>query len=218
MSAWSPVMWPIWFRSELSSWKDFEILWKFVIFQIFISTVLSNLHSTDVIPHCTDVIPLHVLMLSPQCTEYPPQYWSYPPLYWCYPPTVLNNLHSTEGIPTVLKLSPTCTAVIPHSTEATLHSTDVIPHSTDVIPRMYWRYPPTVLNNLHSTEAIPPQYWCYPPDVLNNLHSTEPTLYGVVHFFYWLWQERVFWCLFVLFKHKSHQVALSFNTFCARPC
>ena len=42
-------------------------------------------------------------------------------------PTVLNNLQSTEGIPTVLKVSL-------HSTDVILHSTNVIPHSTDVIP------------------------------------------------------------------------------------
>ena len=188
-------MWPIWFRSEISSGKKFEILWKFVIFQIFISTVLSNLHSTDVISHCTDVIPplywryppLHwipstvlmlsptVLMLSPACTDViPPMYWCYPPLYWCYPP-----LYWTTS--TVLKVSPTCTAVIPYSTEG--------------IPPQYWCYPSTVLMlSPHSTDVIPPHvlmlsprmYWCYPPlywttstvlklspTVLNNLHSTE---------------------------------------------
>ena len=43
-------------------------------------------------------------------------------------------------------------------------------------PRMYWCYPPNVLNILHSTEAIP---HCTDviPTVLNNLHSTE----GIPH-------------------------------------
>ena len=187
-------MWPIWFRNEISSGKDFEILWKFVIFQIFISSVLSNLHSTDDIPHCTDVIPhctegisplywipSTVLMLSPtvlmlsstctdvtpQCTEYPPQYWSYPPLYWCYPPTVLNNLYSTEGIPTVLKLSPTCTEAIPHM--YCCYSR----HSTEGIPPQYW-IPSTVLMLSPTVLMLSSlMYWCYPPTVLNNLHSTE---------------------------------------------
>ena len=105
--------------------------------------VLNILHSTEAIPHCTDVI------LS---------------LYWTTS-TVL------KVSPTVLKLSPTCTAVIPHSTEGS--------------PPQYWlpstvlMLSPTVLDNLHSTEAIPhcteqppqhwsypPQYWCYPPTVL----------------------------------------------------
>ena len=149
-------MWPIWFRSEISSGKDFEILWKFVIFQVFISTVLSNLHSTDVILPLY-WIPSIVLMLSPTVLMLSPHmYWCHPPMYWI-PSTVLKlSPHCTDVIltytvvlywttstvlkvsPTVLKVSPTCTAVI---------------------PPQYWRYP-------SSTEGIPPQYWCYPSTVL----------------------------------------------------
>ena len=47
-------------------------------------------------------------------------------------------------------------------------------------PHMYWRYPPTVLNNLHSTENIPHSTDAIPqttevisPNVLNNLKCTE---------------------------------------------
>ena len=168
----------IWFRSDISSEKDFEILWKFVIFQIFISTVLSNLHSTDPphvlllsptvlkvslhstvgIPHSTDVIPPHALMLSP---------------------TVLNNLHNTEGIP--------------HSTEAILH--------------IYCCYYPTVLKvSLYSTE-YPPQYWCYLPQywcyplhvlmlssiVLSNLHSTEAIPHSTEVISWWTEQPPMYW-------------------------
>ena len=183
-------MWPIWFRSEISSGKDFEILWNFIIFQIFISTVLSDLHTTDVIPHCTDVIP-HCTEGIPHCTEYPLQYWCYPPLYWCCPPhvlmispNVLNTLHSTEAIPHCTDVIPHCTEQPPQYWRYPPHVLLLSPHSTEgILPqywipstvlmlsptvlmlssRMYWCHPPTVLNNLHSTEAILPQYWCYPP-------------------------------------------------------
>ena len=137
-------MWPIWFRSEISSGKDFEILWKFVIFQIFISTVLSNLHSTDVIPPLYWCYPPTVLKVSPHCTEYPPQ-------YWCYPPTVL-------------MLSPTCTDVIPPMYWIPSTVLKLSPHCTEQPPKywsyppQYWCYPPDVLNNLQCTEQ-PPQYW-----------------------------------------------------------
>ena len=166
-------MWPIWFRSEISSGKDFEILWKFVIFQIFISTVLSN-------PTVLMLSPT-VLMLSLHCTEYPPQYWCYPStvlmlspcMYWCCPPNVLNTLHSIEP-------SPHCTDVIPPLYWTTSTVLKVSPHSTEAIPHMYCCYPPTVPKvSLHSTE-YPPQYWCVSPTVLmlsptvlNNLHSTD---------------------------------------------
>ena len=147
-------MWSIWLWSEISSRKDFEILWKFVIFQIFIFTVLNNLHSTECIPRsteasptCTAVIPYSteaipprywipstILMLSlhttviPHWTEQPPQYWCYPLLYWTIS-NVLNILHSIKAY-----------------------------------PPQYWCYPPL--------------YWTS-SNLLNNLHSTEPTLYGV---------------------------------------
>ena len=113
------------------------------------------------------------------CTEYSPQDWCYPPIvltlspsrsdvispvYWVpstvlkLSPTVLilslivlNNLRSTEGIPT-------CTAVTPTVLKVSIHSTHVIPHCTEQPPQ-YWSYPP--------------QYWCCSPDVLNSLQSTE---------------------------------------------
>ena len=115
-----------------------------------------------------------------------------------FSPTVLNTLHSTDVIPTVLMLSPTCTDVIPQCTEY-LHCTDVIPHCIEQPPQ-YWRYPhsteaipphvlllsPTVLKvSLHSTEyppqcwCYPPQYWCYPPactDVIPSLYWTTSTV------------------------------------------
>ena len=156
-------MWPIWFRSEISSGKDFEILWKFVIFQVFISTVLSNLHSTDVIP------PLY------WC--YPPLYWRYPPLYWISSTVLMLSPHSTDVIPCMYWCYPP--TVLNH-----LHSTEAIPHSTEAIPPLYWttstvqKLPPTVLKlSPHSTDVIPPMYWTT-SNVLNNLHSTEPTLCG----------------------------------------
>ena len=94
-------------------------------------------------------------------------------------PTVLNNLHITEGIP---------------------YSPEAIPHMYCCYPPQYCRYPSTVLNTIHSTDVILQQYWCYPPacsdisplywttstvlklspteltifpTVLSNLHSTE---------------------------------------------
>ena len=134
-------------------------------------------------------------MLSPHCTECPRQYWCYPPhvlmlspMYWIpstilklspivlmLPPFVLNNLHSTEGIPHMYCCYPTVLKASLHSTEYPpqywcyppqcwcypLHVLMLSPHCTSQPPQ-YWRYP-------HSTEAIPhcterpPQYWSYPP-------------------------------------------------------
>ena len=160
---------------KISEWK-----FRIVIQKTSISFRYLNMPKLKFFPHCTEYPPQY-WCYPPACTEYPPQYWCYPPLYW-----------TTS---TVLKVSPTCTAVIPpqywrypSTVLNTLHSTVVIPphvlmlspHCTEQ-PRQHWSYPPTVLNSLHSTEAIPPQYWCYPPDVLNNLHSTEPMLYGVIN-------------------------------------
>ena len=63
-------------------WKKFSDSLKFIIFQIFISTVLRNLHSTDVTSHCTEVSPT-VLKVSPTVLK--------------LSPTVLKvSLHSTE--------------------------------------------------------------------------------------------------------------------------
>ena len=188
-------MWSIWFRSELSSGKDFEILWKFVIFQSFISTVLSNLHSTDVIPHCT---------------EYPPQYWRYPPLYWYHP------LHVLMLSPNVLKVSLRSTDVIP------LHVLILSPtilnnlHNTEAIPPQYWSYPPQYW-------CYPPMYWIT-SNVQNNLHSTEPTSYGVVQsvpsahwpplYFSWsLWVIRnvTRWIGLIVLSQMSRFYALDCN-------
>ena len=134
-------MWLIWLRREISSVKDFEILWKFVIFQIFISTVLNNLHSTDIIlPHVLKVSPMYwipsrVLKLSPIALMLFPTVLKLSSTFTAVIP------HSTQGIPpqywipsTVLMLSPACTDGIPHCTEQ--------PPS---YPPPYWSYPPTVL-------------------------------------------------------------------------
>ena len=106
-------------------------------------------------------------------------------------------LHSTEGTPTVLMLSPNVLNTF-HKTEAIPHCTDLIPtvlnnlHSTEGIPQC-WSYQPTCTAVIpHSTEGIrpqywipsivlmyPPQYWCYPPDVLL-LFPTVLKLYPTV--------------------------------------
>ena len=150
------------------------------------------------------------LKFFPYCTEYASQYWSYPHCTDLSPlrvlmlsPNVLNTLHSTEAIPhcidvipTVLKVSPTCTAVIlPQHWRYPSTVLNLSPQywsSTEGIPPQYWipstmlmlspqywcyllhvlPYPPlcwttsTVLN-------LSPQYWSFPPTVLNNHHSTE---------------------------------------------
>ena len=189
-------MWSIWLRSEISSEKDFEILWKIVIFQIFISTVLTSLstvlmfspnspeanpHCTEGIPplywrypptvlntlHSTDVIPLHVLKVSPQCTEYPPQYWSYPPTVLMLSPTVLIlSPHMYWFYPPYVLMLSPTVLNNPHSTEAVLHSNEAIPHCTEQPPQ-YWSYPP-------QDWSYPPraQYWCYPPRC-----TEQPPLY-----------------------------------------
>ena len=74
--------------------------------------------------------------------------------------TVVNNLHSTEGIP--------------HSTQAISHMyCCYAPHSSEGTLPQYWRYPPTVLKvPSHSTEGTLPQYWGYPPKYWV-FHSTD---------------------------------------------
>ena len=96
------------------------------------------------------VISVSNLLLLWQLWATVPHYWKYsphvlllPPQYWRYQSTVLNTLHSTDVIPTVLMLSPTVLS--------NLHSTEAIPHSSDAIPPMYW----TVSNVLNN----PPLYW-----------------------------------------------------------
>ena len=171
--------------------------WKFriVIQKTSISFRDLNMPKLKFLPHCTEYPPQYwcypptVLMLSPACTDVmPPMYWipstvlKVSPTVLMLSPTVLNNLHSTEGIPPQYwSYSPACTSVIPQSTEGIppqywIPSTVLMLSPTVLMlsPRMYWCYPPTVLNHLHSTEAIPPQYWSYPPTVLKlSPHSTE---------------------------------------------
>ena len=181
-----------------------EIIWKFEIFQIFISTVLSNLHSTNVIPHCTEGIPhctkyppqywcypSHVLMLSPICTDVNPHmYWCYPPMHWI-PPQYWSYRPLYWTTSTVLKVST-------YHLKLSSHMYCCYPLAPP--PPQCWRYPSTVMmlslqstdviphstDVIHSTEAIPhctdvipPTYWTI-SNVLSNLHDTEPTLYGIL--------------------------------------
>ena len=137
-------------------WKDFEILWKFVIFQIFISAVLSNLHSTDVISHCADVIP--------------PLYWRYPPLYRIPSTVLMLSPHCTDVIPPMYWIPSTVPKLSPHCTDALYWTTSTVLR----YPPQYWSYPPTC------TAVIPPQYWRYPPQywipstvLMLSSHSTD---------------------------------------------
>ena len=86
------------------------------------------------------------------------------PLYWM-PSTVLMLS------PSVLKLS----ATVLNS----LHSAEGIPDSTEAISHMYCSYSPTVLKvSLHSVDVISPQYWYFHPHVLMlfPLHWTTSTV------------------------------------------
>ena len=136
--------WVLWCGHLISKrnklWKRFRDSLKIRNVSNFISTVLNNLHSTDVKPHCNEG--------TPHCTDY---YSCYLPLYWCYPPHVLmlSVIPYMYWIPSkVLKLSPTVLMLSPHCTEPPPH---------------YWRYPPQYWSYFptctavmpHSTEGIP---------------------------------------------------------------
>ena len=175
--------------------------------------VLNTLHSTEAIPHCIDVIP--------HSTEgIPHMYCCYPPTalkvslhstesiptvlkqHWRYPSTVLNTLHNTDVITTVLMLSPASTT-LSLTVLNNLHSTESIPTVLKLSsncteqPQQYWSYPHSTEANPHSTEAIP-TVLMLSPDVLNNLRSTEPMLYGVIN---WLGAGLVSFA-----KNRQHKI------------